>query len=82
MLGENHSLLHEFPQFEAAIYNLYQIDRKFASDSEKYHQLDNEIRKLEMKEAPVGDAMLHQMKFKRAVLKDRLYNQLLKTTSH
>lgn len=78
MLGENHSLYNEFPEYKVNIIQLNQVNREFAKDAKRYHLLDTEIRTLELKNAPIHDDALHQMKQERAVLKDSLYLQLLK----
>jgi len=77
MLGEDHSLLNEFPDYEEKIKSLNASDTSFALDAKSYHQLDTEIRKLELKNAPIEDDPLHQMKLDRAALKDSLYKRLI-----
>ncbi|WP_375749144.1 YdcH family protein [Vibrio sp. HN007] len=77
MLGENHSLLNEFPEFKALISTLVAENKAFAADTKKYNTLDEEIRKLELNGAPIMDGSMHQMKHERSVLKDSLYQRLL-----
>ncbi|GLS92311.1 hypothetical protein GCM10007916_33810 [Psychromonas marina] len=77
MLGEDHSLLNEFPNHKEKIISLNTSDKSFAVDAKSYHQLDTEIRKLELKNAPIEDDPLHQMKLDRASLKDSLYQRLI-----
>lgn len=77
MLGENHSLVNDFPTYKEKIATLNELDALFAQDAKKYHLLDNEIRKLELRNAPIEDDPLHQMKLDRAALKDALYQRLL-----
>lgn len=81
MLGENHSLNNEFPQFKALIAELVVNDSAFATEFKQYHTLDEDIRKLELNGAPIGDESMHQMKHDRSVLKDRLYQRLLKANT-
>lgn len=81
MLGENHSLNNEFPQFKALIAELIANDSAFATEFKQYHTLDEDIRKLELNGAPIGDESMHQMKHDRSVLKDRLYQRLLKANT-
>lgn len=76
MLGENHSLQSDFPEYKALIAELVANDSTFASEALKYNTLDEEIRNLELKGAPASDETLHQMKHERAVLKDTLYQKL------
>jgi uncharacterized protein YdcH (DUF465 family) len=77
MLGEDHSLVNEFPTYKNKIAELNAMDESFASDAKRYHQLDSEIRKLELNNAPIDDQALHQLKHDRAVLKDVLYQCLI-----
>ncbi|RBW42632.1 hypothetical protein DS885_15175 [Psychromonas sp. B3M02] len=78
MLGEDHSLLNEFPAHKDKIIELNQTDPAFASSAKRYHQLDSEIRKLELRNAPIEDEPFHQLKHERAGLKDSLYLQITK----
>ncbi|MDN3616277.1 YdcH family protein [Vibrio gallaecicus] len=77
MLGENHSLLSEFPEMKDAITSLVKTDEVFASDMAKYDELDKEIRKLELDGSPIDDGEMHQLKHDRAVLKDSLHQRLV-----
>ncbi|MBE1301168.1 MAG: hypothetical protein GJ680_14830 [Alteromonadaceae bacterium] len=47
MLGENHSLLNEFPQYKDTINTLSKHDAEFAQQVKDYDALDTEIRTLE-----------------------------------
>ncbi len=76
MLGENHSLLSEFPEFKEHIERLIESDQAFAVKAKKYDDLDAQIRQLELANSPASDATMHQMKHDRAELKDSLYKQL------
>ncbi|GLX86820.1 hypothetical protein tloyanaT_30730 [Thalassotalea loyana] len=77
MLGEDHSLVCDFPQFKETIDKLNQENELFASKAARYHQLDAEIRSLETANSPIGDNAIHQLKQERAQLKDMLYQMLL-----
>ncbi len=76
MLGENHSLLHEFPEHEEIIHKLTQSDVAFANDAKDYNSLDKEIRVLELRGSPIDDAEMAKLKHTRAVLKDSLYQRI------
>ena len=76
MLGENHSLLHEFPQYETAINQLLSDDAAFAADTKYYNALDKEIRTLELRGGPIEDLEMNRLKLERAGLKDSLYERL------
>ncbi|WP_117232735.1 YdcH family protein [Vibrio maerlii] len=76
MLGENHSLLNEFPQQEETINQLIQADEAFAKDTKTYNELDEEIRNLELSNSPIDDEAMHQLKHDRSVLKDSLFQRI------
>ncbi|WOT04436.1 YdcH family protein [Shewanella youngdeokensis] len=76
MLGEDHSLLHEFPEYQAVIAQLTKSDATFTKDAKQYNALDKEIRELELNGAPIDDEAMHQLKHDRAQLKDSLYQRL------
>ncbi|MFA0345665.1 DUF465 domain-containing protein [Vibrio sp. F13] len=76
MLGENHSLVHEFPEMKDKIAELAKTDDGFAADMKTYDNLDKEIRKLELKDSPIDDGSMHQLKHDRSVLKDALHARL------
>ncbi len=77
MLGEDHSLIKEFPTKKEKIVELNKSDPSFATMAERYHWLDSQIRQLELDNAPIDDQALHQLKRERAALKDLLYKQLV-----
>ncbi|MCL1096860.1 YdcH family protein [Shewanella gelidii] len=77
MLGENHSLVNEFPKYQDLIAKLSADDEKFAADTRRYNALDEEIRNLELDGAPIDDEAMHQLKHDRAELKDILYQRLI-----
>ena len=76
MLGENHSLLCDFPQHKDTINQLNATDSEFAEQAKRYHALDEEIRQLEELSSPTTDEHLHALKHDRALLKDVLYQKL------
>ncbi|GAB1621324.1 YdcH family protein [Agarivorans albus] len=77
MLGESHSLLHEFPKSKASILSLVNSDENFAKDAQHYEDLDNKIRDLELSNSPIDDQAMHQLKHDRSLLKDSLYQRIL-----
>ncbi|MDD1783964.1 YdcH family protein [Enterovibrio sp. ZSDZ35] len=79
MLGENHSLLNEFPEFKNLIDELAGSDAAFASEMKKYNALDKEIRKLEMNDSPIDDDSMRELKHERAMMKDALHLQLVQS---
>ncbi len=77
MLGENHSLVVEFPESKEEIDALIGFDKTFALDAKKYDNLDTQIRKLELRNSPIDDEAMHQLKHERLQLKDFLYQRIL-----
>ncbi|RTR29770.1 YdcH family protein [Shewanella atlantica] len=76
MLGEDHSLINEFPEYQEIIVQLSQSNESFAKGAKHYDALDREIRELELKGAPIDDESMHQLKHDRAELKDSLFQRL------
>ena len=77
MLGEDHSLSEDFPEYKDTISRLVEKDHDFSRDTTKYNELDKQIRMLELDDAPISDEDMQQKKLDRAALKDVLYNQLV-----
>lgn len=77
MLGEDHSLLKEFPQHKQTIQALAKESLEFAELMSEYNALDKDIRKLEMRDSPISDEEMHLMKHNRAEMKDRLHQYLI-----
>jgi len=76
MLGEDHAIVIEFPEHKEKISELNKTDSAFAESARRYHALDQEIRTLELDNAPIDDEAMHQLKHDRAVLKDEIYQRL------
>lgn len=81
MLGESHALIFDFPEYRDAISALNSEDKDFSDKAARYHELDLEIRRLELKDSPVSDDTMHQLKHERSVLKDILYEKMRAQTS-
>jgi uncharacterized protein YdcH (DUF465 family) len=77
MLGENHSLTHEFPEHLDTITQLTADDATFAENAKNYNTLDKEIRQLELRGSPIDDHEMNTMKHNRAELKDWLYSKIM-----
>lgn len=80
MLGEDHSLLNEFPEFKETINRLAESDKEFSKQNEKYTEIDKEIRTLELGNAPIGDEAMHQLKHSRRFLVHFLYSDNIFST--
>ena len=76
-----HELHEEFPQFSHLIDQLKEGDASFRERFKQYAELDQQIEGLELRDSPVGDESLHQLKQQRLELKDDLYRELLKRSS-
>lgn len=78
MLGENHSLFIEFPEMKNKIERLKMADENFKAMTDRYHELDHEIRGLEVNNIPTEDSHFTQLKLERLQLKDRIVGILNK----
>ena len=76
MLGEMHDILHEFPNLEDKINELHDSTPEFAHLMDEHDQLDTEIRDLEEHDQPTSDFHMEELKKKRALLKDKIYDIL------
>jgi uncharacterized protein YdcH (DUF465 family) len=76
MLGEHHSLAHEFPEYKDQIHELKVNNPEFAQLFEKYEDIDKEIYRIEMQIENTSDEYLEGLKIKRVKLKDQLYAML------
>jgi len=76
MLGEMHDILHEFPNLEETIKQLHEKDPEFARLMDQHDDLDNEIRELEELNQPIDDLNMEEMKKRRALFKDQIYQYL------
>lgn len=76
MLGEQHDLVHEFPELEGKIQEMRDSDQAFAGLMDEYDALDAKVRKIEELGTPVADETIEDLKKERLALKDRLYSHL------
>jgi uncharacterized protein YdcH (DUF465 family) len=76
MLGEMHDILHEFPNLEEKITQLHDANPEFSQMMDEHDQLDQKIRELEEHDQPTSDFHMEELKKKRALLKDRIYDIL------
>ncbi|MCM2308634.1 MAG: DUF465 domain-containing protein [Sulfuritalea sp.] len=74
---EHHDLHHEFPEYAATIQALKLGDHHFGKLLDEYNGLTAQIEELEIKDAPVADPLLEDMKKLRLKLKDELYAMLV-----
>lgn len=77
MQVEHHDLHHEFPEFNAEMTALKTSNAHFARLFAEYHELTNEVEKLEKQDIPTNDLTFEELKKKRVKLKDELYQMLV-----
>ena len=70
----HHPFVSEFPEHRETIRSLKLADAKFRAMFEEYHQLDDEICRIEEDIEFATDQQIDELKFKRAKLKDALYS--------
>ena len=69
----HHPFVQEFMEHRETIRSLRLADDKFRAAFDEYHQLDDEICRIEEEVEYAADQPLEEMKFKRTKLKDQLY---------
>jgi uncharacterized protein YdcH (DUF465 family) len=74
---EKHDLVHEFPEFREKIHQLKLSDHHFARLFGEYHDIDQEVFRLEQGAPTAADDYLEERKKQRLQLKDQLYQTLL-----
>ncbi len=75
---EKHDLHHEFPEFHEQIHELKMSDNHFAKLFKQYHELDQEVNRIEQGVENTSDEYLEQQKLARLNLKDQLFTMLKK----
>ena len=78
----HHPFVAEFPGHRETIRSLKLADGKFRQMFEEYHQLDDEICRIEEDIEFATDQQIDELKFKRAKLKDALYSAVQKHESN
>jgi uncharacterized protein YdcH (DUF465 family) len=73
---EYHELTKEFPEFKEKIHSLKIGNAHFAKLFEEYHLIDRDILRIEQELDPASDVRAEELKKKRHVLKDTLYQML------
>jgi uncharacterized protein YdcH (DUF465 family) len=75
---DKHDLHHEFPEFEQEIRQLKMDNAHFARLFKEYHQINQEVHRIEVGVEPTSDEYLEQQKVARLHLKDELFSMLKK----
>ncbi|WP_077284452.1 YdcH family protein [Cognaticolwellia aestuarii] len=75
---DKHDLHHEFPEFEQEIRQLKMDNAHFARLFKEYHQINQQVHRIEVGVEPTSDEYLEQQKVARLHLKDELFSMLKK----
>jgi uncharacterized protein YdcH (DUF465 family) len=73
---EKHDLRHEFPEYETKIHELKISDMHFKKLFDEYHEINNEIHRIETGAEVTSDEVLNVLRINRLELKDQLYAML------
>jgi uncharacterized protein YdcH (DUF465 family) len=76
MIIDRHSLAKELPEYKEQIHQLKMENRHFAKLADEYHDLDNEIIRIEEGVENTTDEYVDGLKKKRLHLKDQLFAML------
>jgi uncharacterized protein YdcH (DUF465 family) len=76
MIIDRHSLAKELPEFKQQIHDLKMSDKHFSRLADEYHDLDNEIIRIEEGVVNTSDEYVDNLKKKRLDLKDQLFTML------
>ena len=74
---EKHDLIHELPEHRERIHELKTENNHFSRLFDEYHDVNHEIRRIEMEIEPTSDVYLEERKKQRLLLKDQLYNLII-----
>lgn len=74
---EKHDLIHELPEHRERIHELKTENNHFSRLFDEYHDVNHEIRRIEMEIEPTSDVYLEERKKQRLLLKDQLYNIII-----
>lgn len=75
---EKHDLHSEFPEMEEKIHDLKLSNNHFRKLFENYHEVNNEIHRIETGAENTTDEVLNKLRIERVILKDELFAILTK----
>jgi len=78
MILEKHDLHHEFPEFNDEIHHLKMTDKHFTRLFGDYHEVNQEVQRIEQGVENTSDEYIEQRKKQRLKLKDELFAMLKK----
>lgn len=73
---EKHDLLHEFPEHKDKIHNLKIENAHFRKLFYDYHEVEHEVRRINLGSEIASDNYLHKLKSKLLHMKDEIYSFL------
>lgn len=73
---EKHDLRHEFPDMEDKIHEMKVSNNHFKKLFDTYHEINNEIHRIETGAENTSDEVLTDLRKKRLHLKDELFAML------
>lgn len=73
---ERHNLVNDLPEFKEQIRDLKMNNAHFAKLFNQYHEIDNEIIRIEDGIENTSDDYLEGLKHKRIALKDEMFTML------
>lgn len=76
MILQKHDLHHEFPEYNDEIHYLKMNDNHFSRLFEQYHEVNQEVHRIEQGVENTSDEYLEQKKKERLKLKDDLFIML------
>jgi uncharacterized protein YdcH (DUF465 family) len=76
MLGENHELIYEFPEYRDRILELKETDTRFSELFDDYHKINYQVIRIEQGLETPSDFYTEDLKKKRLLRKDQLYRML------
>lgn len=79
MTIEKHDLHHEFPEYNDEIHHLKMNDSHFLRLFNEYHDIDQEVHRIEQGVENTSDEYLETKKKERLLLKDKLLTIIKKS---
>ncbi len=73
---EKHDLIHEFPEKKEKIHQLKMANHHFRRLFDDYHEVNDEIHRIETGAENTGDEILNELRKNRLHLKDELFEIL------
>ena len=77
MFGDKHDLINELPEHRERIHQLKTSDERFAKLFDEYHEVDDQVLRMEEGIETPSDDVLEELKKKRLYLKDQLFSMIM-----